>query len=76
MTLTEMRDYVIGQGWGYIGTCGCSTNMYKYSKSDKVGFEIRIGTRADLFQIREWGRTVRQGNGSNFLEYYAAIFGN
>lgn len=74
MTLTEMRDYVIGSGWDYNGTCGCSINMYKYSKPTSPNYEIRIGVNVDTFEIRHHGRTMKKGNGTNFLQYYGEVF--
>lgn len=75
MTLTECRDFVIGRGWNYSGTCGCSTNMYKYKKPTQGSYEIRIGIRAEIYSIRQFERTIRQGNINEFETNYNQLFG-
>jgi len=74
MTLTELRDFLISNQWRYIGTCGCSTNMYKYNHHTRRGYEIRVGVKVDRFEIRHQGRTIRQGNTDNFTEIYNNVF--
>lgn len=74
MTLTEVRDFLIGAGWRYIGTCGCSTNMYKYNHPTNIGYEMRVGVKADRFEIRHQGRTIRQGTTETFNQIYGSVF--
>lgn len=67
--MAAINDYVINKGWTCIGTCGCSTNMYKYVNIDKTGYEIRIAVSGnETFQIRHQDITRRSGKGLSQME--------
>lgn len=70
-----MTDYLIAKNWNYIGNCGCKINMGKYTNKLYPNYEIRIGTKHPIFEIRKNQRTINSGSGRQRLEeVYQAEF--
>ncbi len=60
-----MIEYVISQGWKYIGTCNCSGNPKKYLKGD---WTIKIFVSGKRWELYERGRGKIQGKENQLLE--------
>lgn len=70
-----MTNYLIAKNWNYIGNCGCKINMGKYTNTLYPFYEIRVGIKQPIFEIRKHQRTIHSGTGQQRLEeVYQAEF--
>ena len=47
-----MKDYIISQGWIYIGLCGCKTNKEMYINPLYPNVQIWMTKTGDIMQLR------------------------
>jgi hypothetical protein len=71
--MPKINDFLLSDGWAFIGTCGCTPKMDKYVKGD---YKTKVGYSANQrFEIYYYSKPISSGNGfDNFKQQYELIF--
>ncbi len=73
-----MQQWILAQGFTYMGNCGCRANMSRWHSADPVyhGYEIWTDSQFTKFQVRRfYGGTVDSkiigiGNANNYVTIF------